>query len=184
MWPLLAHQKNVVRNRDLLHSLHIHLNERAELLEQLEANFKNLLEMELTSDNLSASSMSKYISIFFIVIGMGCKKNVEEPLNQPILYVFLFVLPVQSNSVPKKVSRSKMKQWTIISKNEQCICQMTSTTIHLMSEKWKIHLLLKSKRARKQAKNLKTSAPRFCMDLINVWSLKENNFKKIKWWRV
>ena len=38
-------------------------------------------------------------------------------------------------------------------------------------------MLVKNKRARKHATNFKTSPP-FCMDVINVWSLIGNHFKK------
>ena len=37
----------------------MHLNQRAVLFKQLEANFKNLFGMELTPDNLSPSFISK-----------------------------------------------------------------------------------------------------------------------------
>ena len=39
-------------------------------------------------------------------------------------------------------------------------------------------VLFKNNRIRKQATNFKISSPPFCVDVINVWSLIGNNFKK------
>ena len=43
-------------------------------------------------------------------------------------------------------------------------------------QNWTIDMLFKNNRICKHVTNFKTSWPPFCVDIINVWSLIENNF--------